>query len=86
MALPYHVGMHPYETATFLWSCHTVEEPGGPLRHVEWLKMEDAFPNFDFARGLMNSLDPNGTIYIWSNFERSQLRSILRQYDSYRHE
>ena len=86
LALPYHVGMHPYETATFLWSCHTVEEPGGPLRHVEWLNMEDAFPNFDFARGLMNSLDPNGTIYIWSNFERSQLRSILRQYDSYRHE
>ena len=56
LALPYHVEMHPYETATFQWSCHTVEEPGGPLQHSEWLNTENEFPNFDFARSLMESL------------------------------
>ena len=85
LALPFHVGMHPYETATFQWSCHTVEEPDGPLLYSEWLNTEEAFPNFDFARSLMKSLDPNGTTCIWSKFERSQLRSILRQYDEYGH-
>ncbi len=85
LALPFHVGMHPYETATFQWSCHIVEEPGGPLLHSEWLNTEEVFPNFDFARSLMQALDLNGTIYIWSVFERSQLRSILRQYDAYGH-
>jgi len=85
LALPFHAGMHPYETATFQWSCHTVEEPGGPLLHSEWLNTDAVFPNFAFARSLMKSLDPNGTTYIWSVFERSQLRSILRQYDKYGH-
>lgn len=86
LALPYHAEMRPYELAAFQWSCHTVDGPGKQLKHAEWLNTDDAFPNFSFARSLMESLDREGTIYIWSKFERTVLREVLRQYDAYNHD
>jgi hypothetical protein len=83
LAIPYHVGMHPYEIAAFQWSCHSVRAPGGSLEHSEWLNAEIAFPNFAFARSLMELIGDDGTVFIWSPYERTVLREIREQMDRY---
>jgi len=83
LALPYHVGMRPYEQASFQWSCHTIHEPGGPIEHTEWLNAEEAFPNFEFARTLQAQIGDAGTVYIWSPYEKVILNEILGQMSRY---
>lgn len=83
LALPYHEGMHPYEQVGFQWSCHTIDRPGGSIRHREWLNDEEAFPNFEFGRTLRDALGENGTVYIWSPFEITMLKDIREQMDRY---
>ena len=83
IAIPYHAGMRPYEQACFQWSCHTIHEPGGPVEHSEWINIEDAFPNIEFAKMLAARVGEKGTIYIWSTFEISALKEIRQQLDDY---
>jgi len=83
LALPYHVGMRPYEQASFQWSCHTIREPGGAIEHAEWLNAEEAFPNFEFARTLQTQIGDAGTVYIWSPYEKVILNEILGQMARY---
>jgi hypothetical protein len=80
MALPFHVGMHPYELEAFQWSCHTLTDPGQEeAAHSEWLNDEAAFPNVAFARSLREQIGDEGTVYVWSSYEISALKEILRQ-------
>jgi integrase len=55
-----------------------------PLEHQEWLNAEDAFPHFEFARTLRDRIGDDGTVYIWSPYERTVLREIRQQMDRYR--
>ncbi len=86
IALPYHVGMRPYEQVGFQWSCHSIREPGGQIQHAEWLNDSDAFPNFEFARSLMEHLGNSGTVYIWSPYEMTMLRDVREQMIKYEHQ
>jgi hypothetical protein len=83
LATPYHVGMRPYEIASFQWSWHSFSEPGGALDHNEWLNDKDAFPNFEFASALRKQIGDEGTVYIWSHYEVDVLQEIRRQMDEY---
>jgi hypothetical protein len=83
LAIPYHEGMHPYEQASFQWSCHTIRAPGAEIEHSEWLNTDDAFPNFEFARTLKNRIGNEGTVYIWSHYEVAILREIREQMAKY---
>lgn len=83
IAIPYHAGMRPYGQACFQWSCHTIRQPGGPIEHSEWINVDDAYPNIEFARSLAAQVAPQGTIYIWSKFEISALKEIRRQLGDY---
>ncbi len=83
VAVPYHPGMKPYEQVAFQWSCHTLRQPGGELEHAEWINLEDAYPNFEFARSLKETIGTRGTVFVWSAFERTALRDIQRQMVQY---
>jgi hypothetical protein len=83
LAIPYHIKMHPYEIAAFQWSCHSIRKSAGPLEHNEWLNDIEAFPNFAFARALRGQIGDDGTVYIWSHYEKDVLREIRRQMDEY---
>ena len=83
MAVPYHAGMRPYEQVAFQWSCHTIPEPGANLSHHEWINIEEAYPNFEFARSLQQVVDSRGTVFVWSPFERTALRDVRRQMVQY---
>ncbi len=85
MALPYHAGMRPYGQVAFQWSCHTIDAPGLPPRHREWINTHDTYPNIEFAQSLMDCLGRSGTVFTWSHHERSVLRDIadtMRQRDA----
>ena len=82
IAIPYHIGMHPYELAAFQWSVETLCTAGAQVDHAEWLNTDEVFPNFEFARQLRGQIGDQGTVYIWSHFELDVLREIRRQMQS----
>ena len=83
ISVPYHAGMHPYEQVAFQWSCHTIPLPGAELEHDEWINVHDAYPNFDFSRSLMQIIKGEGTVFVWSNFEKSALIDVKEQLTRY---
>jgi hypothetical protein len=82
-ALPYHAGMRPFDQLAFQWSCHTVESPGADPVHTEWLNTSPEFPNFAFARALMETLSANGTVLTWAQHESNVINDIISQMSQY---
>lgn len=78
IALPHHAGMRPFERVAFQWSCHTLGRDG-VLHHTEWLNDKREFPNFGFAVSLRERLGEEGTVYVWSWYEKTTLEKILGQ-------
>jgi hypothetical protein len=81
VALPFNIGMRPYEQTAFQFS-HHVMEADGSVRHAgQFLStMPGRFPNFAFARALRNELaGDKGTVFMWSPHENTILTRILAQ-------
>ncbi len=76
IAVPHHKGMHPYGQLAFQWSCHRQAAPGEPIEHREFLDREPTWPNERFARSLRDAIGDQGTVLVWSAFEKSVLSSI----------
>jgi hypothetical protein len=83
VAVPYHAGMHPYGLVAFQWSCHTISQPGVEPRPREWINVKDGYPNFEFACKLKEAINDDGTIFVWSSFERTVLRDIRERMNWY---
>jgi hypothetical protein len=83
LAVPYHAGMRPFEQVCFQWSCHTIPAPGANLEHTAWINSVDAYPNFEFATSLKDALKLGGTVFVWSHFEKTVLREIREQMNTY---
>jgi hypothetical protein len=86
LAVPYHAGMRPFEQVCFQWSCHTIPAPGADLEHTAWINLVDAYPNFEFATSLKDALKLGGTVFVWSHFEKTVLREIREQMNTYHKE
>ena len=84
-AIPLHKGMRPYEQIGFQWSCHTITEPDAKPIHEEWLNIENKFPNFKFARSLMEHIGNNGTVFMWATHENNILKAIYEQIEIFGH-
>lgn len=76
IAVPHHKGMAPYGQLAFQWSCHSVRAPGSALEHRAFLNRDDRWPNEEFARTLREALGAEGTILVWSDFERSVMNRV----------
>lgn len=85
VALPYYVGMRPYEQVAFQFSHHIIEKTGDDgytIRHAGQYLNQDVskFPNFEFVRALMEQLaHDEGTIFRYAPHENSILRAIYVQ-------
>jgi hypothetical protein len=79
IAVPHHKGMHPYGQVAFQWSCHTLAAPGATFTHREFLNLDPVWPNEEFARTLRGAIGDEGTVLVWSHFERSVLESIAEE-------
>jgi len=80
-AIPFHKGMRPYELVAFQWSCHTINDAESEPIHSEWINLNYDFPNFRFAEALMDKIGDSGTPLMWSNYENTILRNVLKQMD-----
>jgi hypothetical protein len=76
IAVPHHKGMPPYGQLAFQWSCHSLAGPGAVLEHREFLNRDATWPNERFARSLRDALGDQGTILVWSPFEKSVLNAV----------
>jgi hypothetical protein len=83
VALPYHLGMRPFELVAFQWSCHTLPTPGMQPTHREWINCEQAYPNVEFARSLREAVGDKGVLLTWSNHERTTMRTIAEKIEAY---
>ena len=78
--VPYLPGMKPYEQVAFQFSCHTLASPDATeLQHVQWLNLNDVYPNDEFVRELRNAIGNHGTVLVWSHYEKTTLRGVRRQ-------
>jgi hypothetical protein len=71
--------MRPYEQVAFQWSCHTIRAPGEDLDHDQWINVDDIYPNFEFADSLKKVISKEGTVFVWSSFEKSTLSDVREQ-------
>lgn len=81
VALPYYIGMKPYEQVAFQFSHHIIYEDGR-IEHAGQYLNEDVkkFPNFEFVRELRRQLSQDqGTIFRYATHENSILRTIAGQ-------
>ena len=80
-ALPFHKGMRPYEPVAFQFSHHVIEQDGSVRHAGQFLSVTPGtFPNFDFARALMQELvGDDGTVFMWSHHENTILSKIIDQ-------
>lgn len=76
IAVPHHKGMPPYGQLAFQWSCHTQPAPGAPFEHREFLNRDASWPNERFARSLRVAIGDEGSILVWSAFEKSVLNAV----------
>lgn len=81
VALPYYIGMKPYEQVAFQFSHHIIYEDGR-IEHAGQYLNEDVtkFPNFEFVRELRRQLSKDkGTIFRYATHENSILCTIAKQ-------
>ncbi len=78
-AIPYFLGVHPYETIAFQFSHHIMHQDGKVEHYNDWLSFQAGiYPNLDFLRALKTSLQAQpGSVFRYSNHENSVLRHLL---------
>jgi hypothetical protein len=78
-AVPVWTGTRPYQQLPFQWSCHIEEKPGR-LRHSEFLDTGGNPPMRSFAESLINNLGSDGPIFVYSAFEKNNLKQLAAMF------
>jgi hypothetical protein len=78
-AVPRWKGTRPYEALPFQWSCH-VEDEAGEIRHLEFLDTSGEPPMRSFSDALICALDEVGPVIVYTNYERTVLRGLIKRF------
>ncbi len=73
-ALPLYPRTRPYQQVPVQWSCHVLD---GDLHHREFLHTERSDPRRPFAESLLEAVEGQGSIVVYTLFERRILESLL---------
>lgn len=73
-------GGRPYEIAAFQLSCHMIDA-NGALHHTYWLHEDSVHPAAMFLSKLYEAVKDAGTMYIWSQYERSAVKHAIEAVD-----
>ena len=80
VAIPFYAGQRPYANIAFQFSHHRVDEDGTVTHASEYLGLErGTSPNYAFTRALMAAVGERGTIFMWTQHERTTLKEILEE-------
>ena len=77
-AIPLWAGTRPYQAVPFQWSCH-IERAPGVLEHAEFLDLDGELPARPLARALIEALESDGPVLMWSSFERRVITGLAEQ-------
>jgi hypothetical protein len=78
-AIPRYAGTRPYQTIPFQWSVHILAE-NEILTHKEYLSKDDKDPREEFARTLLAGLGKNGTIFIYTTYEKGIIENLAEYF------
>jgi len=81
-ALPVYPGTRPYQVIPFQWSLH-VRDSAGDLRHRSFLHDGDTDPREAFVLSLLDAIELQGTIVVYTGFEQSRLRELADTFPQY---
>lgn len=84
-AVPKFVDTRPYQVIPTQWSNH-IEQVDGALAHAEYLSRDGRDPREELAVTLLESLGREGSICVYSSYERSVLERLAEDFPSLRKE
>ncbi len=79
-AIPMFEGQHPYDRLPFQWSCHIRHNTGDPLEHRSFLHDGSGDPRYPFIESLIETLGNQGTIIVYSNYEKTILTCLQKNF------
>jgi hypothetical protein len=82
-AIPRYAGTRPYQAIPFQWSNHIFYQ-NGSLEHHEYLCCEDKDPREEFTIALLNTLGNDGSIFIYTTYEKDIIRQLAEHLPFYR--
>ncbi len=82
-AIPRYEGTRPYQAIPVQWSNH-VESADGEIRQDEFLGLDAKDPREQLARAFLDSVGPEGSICVYSPFERTVLEQLAQDVPKYR--
>ena len=74
-AIPTYPNTRPYCPIPIQWSNH-IEYQDGTVRHETYLCQDDRDPREEVAKGVLDTLGKEGSICVYSDYERHLLRSL----------
>jgi hypothetical protein len=77
-AVPIWAGTRPYQSFPFQFSVHRVTE-SGDLQHREFLDLSGNDPREALALALLAACETAGPVYVYSAYEKTQIRELKRQ-------
>jgi len=76
-AIPRYTGTRCYDTIPFQFSMHS-EDSDGNVSHREFLQTDDSDPRRPLAEALLDAAGDDGTICVYSGFERRVIKALSR--------
>jgi hypothetical protein len=77
-AVPIWAGTRPYQSFPFQFSVHRVTE-SGEVQHREFLDLSGNDPREALALALLAACEAAGPLYVYSAYEKTQIRELKRQ-------
>ncbi len=82
--VPEWEGTRPYQNIPFQFSCH-IESAPGDLKHEEFLDFSGSDPRLKFLNALLRVLEnTEGPIFIYSNYEKTILQELAKDFPQYK--
>lgn len=83
-AIPMYVGTRPYEAIPFQWSLHILDSTGR-VEHRSFLSDDRSDPRQRLANALLDAMPPDGSIVIYSGYERRVVTGLAEALPQYAH-
>jgi predicted RecB family nuclease len=83
LAVPRFPSTRPYQSIPVQWSNH-IEQESGEISHQEYLHGEATEPRKRWAEALIESLGEQGSICVYSPYERSIMEQLAEAFPEYR--
>ena len=81
-ALPRYVGTSPYQVIPFQWSLHVLDS-SGETTHYDFLNDDAEDPREHFIVSLLQSIPSEGSIVVYSPYERTILGNLAQKFPDY---